>query len=112
MPRGASNPEMSVQVGEIRLDRTATWCDLLSHCGAGMFAAWFFPVQHWPRLPIPRGGPWLPFRQGPTHEEKHSMVNGTLKALIGGLVAALGLSAMPAHAGKTLDGIKARGQVI
>ena len=40
------------------------------------------------------------------------MVNKTLKALVGGLVAALGMSAMPAHAGKTLDAIKQRGQVI
>ena len=40
------------------------------------------------------------------------MVNRTLKALILGLAAALGLGAMPAHAGKTLDAIKARGQVI
>jgi general L-amino acid transport system substrate-binding protein len=40
------------------------------------------------------------------------MVNKTLKVLVGGLVASLGLSAMPAHAGKTLDAIKQRGQVI
>ena len=49
---------------------------------------------------------------GPIEEEKHLMVNKTVKALVGGLVAALGLSAMPAHAGKTLDTIKQRGQVI
>jgi len=40
------------------------------------------------------------------------MVNKALKALVGGLVAALGFGALPAHAGKTLDGIKQRGQVI
>jgi len=40
------------------------------------------------------------------------MVNRTLKALMLGLVTALGFSAMPAHAGKTLDAIKARGQLI
>jgi len=40
------------------------------------------------------------------------MVNRTLKALVAGLVATLGLSAMPAHAGKTLDTIKQRGQLI
>jgi general L-amino acid transport system substrate-binding protein len=40
------------------------------------------------------------------------MVNKTLKVLVGACVAALGLSAMPAHAGKTLDAIKARGQVV
>src|SRR5437867_5656983 len=40
------------------------------------------------------------------------MVNKTLKALVGGLVGAIALSATPAYAGKTLDAIKARGQVI
>ncbi len=40
------------------------------------------------------------------------MVNKMLKVAVGGLVAALGLSAMPAHAGKTLDAIKQRGQLI
>jgi general L-amino acid transport system substrate-binding protein len=40
------------------------------------------------------------------------MINKTWKVLVGALVAALGLSATPAHAGKTLDTIKARGQVI
>jgi general L-amino acid transport system substrate-binding protein len=40
------------------------------------------------------------------------MIDKTLKALVGGLIGALALSAMPAHAGKTLDAIKARGQII
>ena len=40
------------------------------------------------------------------------MVNKTLKTLILGLAAALGFGATPAHAGKTVDAIKARGQVI
>jgi len=54
----------------------------------------------------------LPFRPGLLEEEKHSMVNKTLKTLILGLAAALGFGATPAHAGKTVDAIKARGQVI
>ena len=40
------------------------------------------------------------------------MVTKTFKALVAALAAALGLSAMPAHAGKTLDAIKARGQLV
>jgi general L-amino acid transport system substrate-binding protein len=40
------------------------------------------------------------------------MIDKTLKALVGGLIAALGVSALPAHAGKTLDAIKSRGQLI
>jgi general L-amino acid transport system substrate-binding protein len=40
------------------------------------------------------------------------MVKTTLKALCGALVAAAALGAAPAHAGKTLDAIKARGSVI
>jgi general L-amino acid transport system substrate-binding protein len=34
------------------------------------------------------------------------------KFMIGGLVAAIAFAAIPAHAGKTLDAIKARGQVV
>src|SRR6185436_12645443 len=40
------------------------------------------------------------------------MIDKTLKALVGGLIAALEVSALPAHAGKTLDAIKSRGQLI
>jgi general L-amino acid transport system substrate-binding protein len=40
------------------------------------------------------------------------MLTKTIKVLVAAFAAALGLGAMPAHAGKTLDAIKARGQVI
>jgi general L-amino acid transport system substrate-binding protein len=56
--------------------------------------------------------PMVAAGSGPIEEEKQPMVNKGLKALVGGLVVALGFGALPAHAGKTLDAIKQRGQVI
>ena len=40
------------------------------------------------------------------------MINSRLKVAFSAMLAAAALTALPAHAGKTLDAIKAKGQIV